>query len=223
MNFTSKVTQQNGFLSVISTLSPRIQAYNSSLEGIEDTASKAYNTILGAATYNPETAASLESAIVGYMEDMSYYLNQQVGDRYIFAGTRYTEAPVISGEDMAALPTPPTETPPYLYTDPIVPAYDVDFDGTAPIDPHPEAYVKDSVKINTTKDLTYGVTSNEDGFQQIIMGLRFAYSALQDPTQYETYMETPEASSEGFPTLAPSTTGVTNSYNTLENTKENDQ
>ncbi len=218
LNFNSTINQQNGFLAVIDTLTPRLEIYNSALDGIEDTVSEASTTILSAATYDADDVAALQESIEGYMSDISYYLNQKVGDRYLFSGTRYDQEPVISGSDMAALPSPPTEVPPYLYTDPNVPAYDQQFgDGFT----HAEAYVHDTVKIDTTKDLAYGVSSNDDGFQQVIMGLRWAYAATQDETNYEAYMDIArDLLSDGLSNVRATHTSVTNAYNTLNNTAD---
>lgn len=221
LNFNGKIDEQDGFLSVIESISPRLEAYDSALEGVEDTVSDAFTTILSSATYNTNTNSALRSSIEGYMEQISYYLNQQMGDRYLFSGSRYDEAPVISGADLAALPIPPTEVAPYLATPPAVPAYDADYDPLLPAAAHPEAYVQDSVRIDTTKTLTYGVTSNEDGFQQVIMGLRFALSATYDQANYETYMTTArDLLTTGLANIRGTHTDVTNAATTLENTKK---
>ncbi len=218
LNFNSTVNQQNGFLNVIDNLTPRVKIYDSALTGIEDTVSDATTTLLSSATYDADNIATLQTSIEGYMSDMSYYLNQKVGERYIFSGTRYDQEPVISGEAMTALPSPPTELPPYVYTDPNVPAYDQQFgDGFT----HADAYVHDTVKIDTTKDLEYGVSSDDEGFQQVIMGLRWAYAATQDEANYEAYMEIArDLLSEGLSNVRAIHTGVTNSYNTLNNTAD---
>ena len=216
LNFNSKINEQNGFLSVIDTLNPRLKLYDSALSGIEDTTSTASTTILSAATYNAEDVPAMQSSIKGYLEDMNYYLNQKIGDRYVFSGTRYDQPPVISAEDILALPLPPTEVAPYVTTDPAVPSYDSDFVDALP---HPEAFVKDTVKIDTTKDLSYGVTSNDEGFQQIIMGLRWAYAATQDAANYGTYMTTArDLLNEGLSNVRSAHNDVTNAYNSINKT-----
>lgn len=218
LNFNSKVDEQNGFLSVINTLTPRLKTYDAALTGIEDATSTAYSTILSAATYNASNIPAMQSSIKGYLEDMNYYLNQKLGDRYVFSGTRYDVAPVISADDILALPLPPTEAPPYVTTSPNVPSYDANFTDALP---HPEAFIKDSVKIDTTKDLAYGVNSNEEGFQQIIMGLRWAYAATQDQANYGTYMATArDLLSQGTTNVRSVHTDVTNAYNAINKTKE---
>jgi len=220
LNFNGTIDEQNGFLSVIETIAPRLTAYDSALSGVEDTASDAYSALLSASTYNVDTNASLQSTIKGAMEQISYYLNQQMGDRYLFSGTRYDQSPVISGEDMATLPMPPTEVSPYLATPPAVPAYDTDYNAASPADPYPEAYIQDAVRIDTTKTLTYGVTSEDQGFQQIVMGLRFALSATNDSANYQTYMNTArDLLSQGLANVRGTHTDVTNAATTLNNTQ----
>lgn len=216
LNFNSKIDEQNGFLNVINTVTPRLKIYDSAMNGIESAVGTASTTILSAASYNADTVSSLQSSIKGYLEDMSYYLNQKLGDRYVFSGTRYDQAPVISADDILALPLPPTEPAPYTTTSPNVPSYDSDYvDGL----PHAEAFVKDVVKVDTTKDLNYGVTSNEEGFQQVIMGLRWAYAATNDPANYQTYMTTArDLLSDGLANIRAVHTDVTNSYNAINKT-----
>ncbi|MFA6279443.1 MAG: flagellin [Bdellovibrionales bacterium] len=219
LNFNSDVLQQKGFLSVIESISPRMDVYNSAMTAIEDTASEAFTSVSSASTYNATSNASLASQITGYMDQVSYYLNQQVGDRYIFSGSRYGQAPV---GDITALPVPPTETSPYLATGDAVPAYDTDYDSLDPTALVPEANVREQAAIDTTKKLTYGVTSNEDGFQQLIMGLRFAYAATQDQANYETNMATArDLISSGLANTRATHTDSVNAYTTLIKAKTN--
>jgi len=219
LNFNSETGQQNGFLGVIGSIEPRMAIYDSALTGIEDTASDAFSTIITAGTYNSETNATTQNLVEGYMEQIQYYLNQQVGDRYIFAGSRYGTAPVT---DITALPSPPTEVAPYLATGNEVPSYDADYDPLNPTALVPTANVIETVSIDTTKKLAYGITSNEDGFQQVIMGLRFAYAATNDQANYETYMTTSrDLITQGLANIRATHTTSTNAYTTLTKTKDN--
>lgn len=219
LNFNSTIDQQNGFLQVIGTIKPRMDVYDSAMSGVESTAALANTAVANATSYNPDTNAAFAAQIQGYMDDASYYLNQQVGERYIFSGSRYGQAPV---GDIKALPTPPTEVAPYLATGNTVPAYDTDYILAAPATNFPEANVREQVKIDTTKTLSYGTTSNEDGFQQIIMGLRWAYAATQDPGNYDTYIATAkQLLSSGQSNTRASHTDSTNAYTSLQNTENN--
>ncbi len=217
LNISSELSEQNGFLNVISTVSTRLQVYESTLTGIEDTTSEAYSSIIAQPTYNGDSVDSLASLVEGYMDQMAYYLNQRVGERYIYAGSRYNQQPVT---DITALPVPPTEVAPYLATGNTVPAYDADYNVAIPGALVPAANTNESTAIDSSSDLTYGVNSNEDGFQQIIMGLRWAYAATQDEANYETYMATANGLlTDGMSSTRATHTTSSNAYNALNNAK----
>lgn len=218
VTFTAKVTEQEGFLRVSNSIKPRLDLYNTTLEGIEDSSSNAYSALLSASTYNVKTNASLQSQIEGYLDQMEYYLNQKIGDRYLYSGARYSQAPVT---DLGALPSPPTETAPYLVASPAVPPYDIDYDSLDPTASVPEAHVQDQLSIDTTQKLTYGITSNEDCFQQVIMGLRWAYAATQDPSNYTSYMQTArDLLTDGLANVRGVHTDAINALTTLKKTEE---
>jgi len=217
LNISSELSEQDGFLSVITTIESRLKVYESTLTGIEDTASEAYSSIISEPTYSADKAASLKSLIEGYMDQMAYYLNQKVGERYVYSGSRYDQQPVT---DITALPSPPTEVAPYLATGNTVPAYDVDYNAADPGALVPAANTNESTAIDSSSDLTYGVNSNEDGFQQIIMGLRWAYAATQDSANYETYMSRANGLlTDGISNTRATHTTSANAYNSLNNAK----
>ncbi len=220
LNLTSQTSTQEGFLTVIENLMPRMTAYDQSLTGIENTVGDAYSTLLASTAYDETKNSSIQSAIRGYIEDMVYYLDQKVGERYIFAGTRYDTSPVVSADDIldpANIPPAGTTT----VASPAVPNYDVNYDPLNPAAAVPEAWVKDSATIDTTKSLTYGITSTDKGFQQIILGLQWAYAATEDPANYQTYMDNAlDLLSEGLSNVRAVHTAATNAYSTLEKTSK---
>ncbi len=52
----------------------------------------------------------------------------------------------------------------------------------------PGSYVRDGLYIDDNFFVTYGISSNADAMQNMILGLRWAYAATQDSTNYTTYM-----------------------------------
>ena len=136
MNLSSSVAQRQGFIDASNNIKLRLTTYDKALTGIEGIAAQAGTAALNATTYNPDTNGSFASQIKGCMQQVSYYLDQKVGDRYIFAGSRFNTAPV---GDITALPVPPTETAPYVTTGNVLPSYDTDFDTSNPTKPAPEA------------------------------------------------------------------------------------
>jgi len=216
LNMTSKVSTQNGFLDVITTLTPRLQGYDSAMTSIESSVADAYKLIMSSTTYNASTNASVAGSIKGDLSDIVYYLNQQVGDRYIFSGSRYDQAPVVSADDILSQTATTTST----VASPSVPTYDVDYDSVNPAAPHTDAYYESSSSINNDKQLTYGVSSDNKGFQQVILGLQWAYQATQDQSNYTTDMTNAmNLLNDGLSNIRADHTDVTNSYTTLQNTK----
>lgn len=181
LDLRGTIERREAYQDVIGTTLPRLQVYNNTFDAIEEMGNQAL--LLVNTTQNSETADNEATAeqISGFLDNMGYYLNQKVGDRYIFAGSRYSTAPVT---DLTALPVPPTESSTPV-TDPAVPTYDVGYPANSAA-----SYVEDSVTIDDGYNVTYGISSNESGFQNMILGLRWAYAATQDEANFSTYMAT---------------------------------
>jgi flagellar hook-associated protein 3 FlgL len=217
MNLSTSIAQRQGFLGVTNNINLRLKAYDEALTGIEDIAALANTAALNTSTYNPEQNGSLASQIEGTMQQITYFLDQKVGDRYIFAGSRFNTVPV---GDITALPVPPTETSD-VTTGTVLPSYDTNYDPNNPNAQVPEAYVKDSVAIDTIQKLTYGVTSTQEGFQQLIMGLRWVYAATQDPANYEANVtKGRDLITQGLSNIRAIHTDVANAMTTLTTTSD---
>ena len=104
LNLTDSLSQHESFVSVSRSIDPRIKVYDQSLTGIENIASQMTTTVINASTYNAGTNDSLAGQIKSAMQQVSYFLNQKVADRYVYAGSRYGTPPVI---DFTTL-NPPT-------------------------------------------------------------------------------------------------------------------
>jgi len=218
MNFTSEINVQKGFLNVISSISPRMEMYQLAFEGIEDTVSNAYTTVVGSSTYTATTNESLRNEIANSLDQMEYYLNMQVGDRYIFSGSRYGEAPVT---DLASLPVLTTASTPTIATGDQVADYDTDYDSANPTALVPAANTSEAANIDTTKTLVYGVNSNEEAFQQTILGLRYALAATYDQTNYASLMATAKTYlNNGLTSVRALHTDSSNAYATLQKAED---
>lgn len=214
LNAASTINEQEGYLDVIATLETRMETYDTTLTGIEDTIATITSAITSASTYDETNANSLATQLDGAMSQMTYYLNQKVGDRYIYSGTRYTTAPVC---DITTLPIPPTETAPYTTSGNEVPSYDTQYDALDPEKEIAAANINTSVAIDDSSVITYGVNSNQEGFQQIIMGLRYAYAATQDPENYRDYLDiAKDLLAEGTANIRAYHTSVSNTVTRLE-------
>jgi flagellar hook-associated protein 3 FlgL len=181
LDLRGALAKHTSYVSVINAVQPRVKIYDSSFTRFEDITQKALNLINQAAPSSSQAdSAGVKNQVTDNLREIQAVLNENVDGRYIFSGTRFTTEPV---GDLNALPSPPTETAPYYTTDPTLPVYDK----SAPAS-DTTAFATDTVKIDDSLTLPYGMTSNSKGMQEMIQGLRFMKAATQDPTNYTAYM-----------------------------------
>jgi flagellin-like hook-associated protein FlgL len=169
----------NGYIAAIKTVEPRLTVYESSLAAIEKLIKTTQSTILNSQNGTAAIEQGVGQQIAGVIDQTAYYLNQKVGDRYIFSGTRFNQKPI---GDIKALSAPPTET--FPATTPTLPPYDA----AAPSS-DANAYAKDRVTIDDTVQLSYGISSTDSAIQNLVQGLRYAYGATQNPSTYQTNID----------------------------------
>ncbi|MCL2468677.1 MAG: hypothetical protein FWF24_00370 [Alphaproteobacteria bacterium] len=187
LNFNNQINLQRGYLDVIGAIAPRMEVYELAMTGIESTVSSTMSTLVNYPIYNEAQNDALRAELRNALSQIEYYLNQRIGERFVFAGARFSTAPVA---DLNGLPILTISDTPTIVSPDEVPAYDVDFDPLNPGLLVPEANTNESVNIDATRSLTYGFNSNEEAFQQIIMGLRLALAATYDPANYSDLMAT---------------------------------
>ncbi len=183
LDFSSSIDKSNSYLSVISAIKPRLQLYESSLTKLSKIATDSLTSV-NTLDFNSSTNTALGQQLSGFLSDIQYYLNQKMGDRYIYAGTgtRLTTPPVI---DLSTLPVPPVAPDTAPVASPTLPTSDSAAPGS-----DVQAYTHDTATIDDGYQITYGITSTDTGMQNLILGVRWAYAATQSSTNFSTYMAT---------------------------------
>ena len=223
INFQGAITQRQAYVSAMQTVSPRLSVYDSTMTDMESIASQAAALANQNPSQDPSTTGVVQQQVVSFMQEAVADLNQQVGGRYIYAGTRYTTQPVNLNSVLTNFSPSATVT-----TNPDLPSYDSQF-GTATPEQEAQAWTNDSVAIDTGDNLTYGVSSVQGGFQQLIAGMQFINSATQPGTTAADYKSD---MSQGAALLKTALTtiqtyhaGVASAINTVSNeqtTQQND-
>lgn len=172
------ITKYQSYQAAIKSVQPRLEVYSNSLTAMENIVNQAQKLVTGAQSFTASQDTGLPQQLAMALDQASYYLNQQVGDRYIYAGTRYTTKPV---GDISALPLPPSGT--FPTTSPALPPYDTQAPGN-----DANAYTQDRIAIDDNLQVSYGVPSTDPAFQNMVQGLRYAYAASQDSANYDAYM-----------------------------------
>lgn len=120
MDFQNSVTQNQAYISGMQTVSTRLNLYDQTMTDMEGIAENAQQVAANNQTLDPSSVAQLQSQAQSYLEQLTSDLNEQIGGRYIYAGSRYTTAPVI---DLSTLTTAPS-IPFTPVTSPTLPDYD---------------------------------------------------------------------------------------------------
>ncbi|MDR3450902.1 MAG: flagellin [Alphaproteobacteria bacterium] len=118
LNLQSSATQRQSYLSTISTVQTRLTGYDTTMTDMESIVSQAKSLAVGSPSYDASTASSIASLANNFLKSVSVDLNQQIGGRYIYAGSRYGTQPVT---DLTTLTNTPSAT---TVSNPVLPAYD---------------------------------------------------------------------------------------------------
>jgi flagellin-like hook-associated protein FlgL len=96
INYQNVITQKRSYLGSIQTVQSRLTAYDATMTDMENIAGQAGALASSSQNFNATTATQIQAQVKNYLLQVSNDLNQQIGGRYIYAGTRYTTSPVTS-------------------------------------------------------------------------------------------------------------------------------
>jgi flagellar hook-associated protein 3 FlgL len=126
INLQSSATQSNAYVDVMTTVQSRLSGYDTTMTDLESIVSQAQTLAAGNPNYNASTAGSLQSEATNFLKSVTVDLNQQIGGRYIYSGSRYTTPPVT---DLSTLTGSASTT---VYGDNAsLPSYDSQYSATA--------------------------------------------------------------------------------------------
>lgn len=166
------------YIAAIGSIKPRLDVYETSLSALEKLINSTQSTITNTQNAAAATEQGVPAQISSTIDQVAFYLNQKLNDRFIFAGTRYGTKPI---GDIKTLTNPPAEV--FPATSPTLPPYDTAAPGS-----NAQAYTKDTVAIDDSLSLSYGIPSTDSAIQNLMQGMRYAYAATQDASNYQTYM-----------------------------------
>lgn len=176
VDLNTQITQRQSYISAIKNVQSRLSVYDLSMTDMEGVAGQGAALAAQNQSYDSNKAPSILSQVNTMLKQVTDDLNQKSGDRYIFSGTRYSTQPVVDLTTLTSTPSAtPTNTASY-----VLPEYDTQYVANAiPPSTSGAAYTNDQVLIDQNYSVTYGVSSNDPSFQQLISGLRFIKAAVQ--------------------------------------------
>jgi flagellin-like hook-associated protein FlgL len=121
LDLQNGVTQKDGYISAISNVQQRLSMYDTTMTDIEKFAAQGISLATQNQTFDSTKVDNVDLQATNYLKELTNDLNQQIGGRYIYSGTRYNKAPVI---DLSTVTGTPTATP---TSNSALPTYDVDY------------------------------------------------------------------------------------------------
>ncbi|HZT89950.1 MAG TPA: flagellin [Stellaceae bacterium] len=173
LNLNATIAAANAYVSTSTTVSTYLSGTDTSLTELIKDANQLSKGLTDLSTNAGSfSVTALTGLVSGLGLDVTTTLNTQVGNRYIFAGTRYNTPPVL---DINSLPAPGAPTAFAAVTSPLLPAYDTD----AAANPGGEAsaWAQSTATIAASETISYGVSSNDTPIQQLVYALQNAAAA----------------------------------------------
>ena len=179
LDLNTSIAAANAYVSSSATVSTFLNGYDTTLTELVNDAtqlSQGLSSLTDATSGS--AAASFSSLVSGLQTDVGTTLNTQVGNRYLFSGTRYETPPVQTLSLLPALTTPAAFT---AVASPALPSYDTE----AGSGPNAAAWATPKVTIEAGETISYGINSNNPAIQQLVFALQNAAAATNtsDPNR----------------------------------------
>ena len=199
LNLTDSVSETQAFITNSTQVNTTLTAYDTTLNQLGTDASQLNTALTQVSPSDPTSIATLQALIKGLQVDVGATLNSQVGNTYLYSGTRFNTQPVVDLTQLTppatpvaftpvvpnttALPSPPN--PPGTYNSPL-PTYDTQSPAT---DPNNQAYATQTLNVSSTQTMTYGITSNDPSIQALVYAMQEAQagSTATGATQTQFY------------------------------------
>ena len=187
LNLESAIQQAQSWSSGATQVGTYLTGYNTALGQLGKDATSLQTTLNEIGTSDTQSVQGLQTLIQGLETDVGATLNTQVGNRFIFAGSRYGTAPVV---DLTTLATPATPTAITLAsgstTPPTIPDYDTDYASTTPagvVASGTPYYGQQQINLSATETVSYGVSSDDPAIQQLVYALKQAEAGAGSTNQ----------------------------------------
>jgi|GEM_PF-2611269 flagellar hook-associated protein 3 FlgL len=184
LNLTDTVGETQAFIANGTEVNTSLTAYDTSLSELGSDASQLGTALSQVSPADPNSITTMQALITGLQADVGATLNSQVGNTYLYSGTRYNTQPVVDLTKLAppavpaafvavvpntvALASPPN--PVDTFNSPL-PTYDTQ---SPAVDPNNQAYASQTLNVSPTQTVTYGITSNDPSIQALVYAMQEA-------------------------------------------------
>jgi flagellar hook-associated protein 3 FlgL len=184
LNMTDTVNETQAFITNGTQVNTVLTAYDTTLTQLGSDAAQLNQALTQVSPTDPSSITTLQALIKGLQVDVGATLNSQVGNSYLYSGTRFNTQPVVDLTQLTppatpvaftpvvpvttALPSPPN--PVDTFNSPL-PTYDTQ---SPAADPNNQAYATQTLNISSSATVTYGITSNDPSIQALVYAMQEA-------------------------------------------------
>ncbi|MBX2832606.1 MAG: flagellin [Rhodospirillales bacterium] len=168
---SAEISEASAYADIAEEIQTRVEVYYSTLNDMVDILTDMTSDLSGALSTGTDQAFGINESAAAALETFASLLNTQYEGRYIYAGSASDSAPVsVDTADYAVITSPST----------------TDFSYYSGNDDIASAKVADGTTIE------YGITAQEDAFEQALRALNLAGNASSDPVDEDALSEAME-------------------------------
>ncbi|MDJ0685625.1 MAG: hypothetical protein QNJ84_13050 [Alphaproteobacteria bacterium] len=195
LDLRQEITSREGYNRAIDLADINIGSYDETLGRMIDLVDDLIRAADPLSTEDTNFQTNTETISVNLMIEVTANLNIEIGDRFLFAGTRFDQAPLVDLRTLALYTANDIGVVNTIETADDIPTFIVDSGGTntpqsyhtqGPNTVDSQSYDEAALTIADDLRLTYGITANEPAFQNVIEALvRLRSSAQAGLTEAE--------------------------------------
>ncbi len=168
---SAEISEASAYSDIAEEIQTRVEVYYSTLNDMVDLLTEMTSDLSGALSTGTDQAYGINESAGAALETFASLLNTQYEGRYIYAGSASDSAPVsVDTADYAVITSPSTTDLSY-------------YSGNDDIA---------SAKVADGTTIDYGITAQEDAFEQALRALNLAANASSDPVDEDALTEAME-------------------------------
>lgn len=200
LDLQSEIDRREGYVNALGLAELNLQSYDTTLERMSNILDDIIKASEPLSTQDPNFANNTEVLSTNLLIEVEANLNLEIGDRFLFAGTRFDVAPVVNLRNLPTYTTNDLGVANAIETANDIPTYIVDSGGAntavsyhtqGPNTQDPRSFEQVSLTVADDAVLTYGITATDPAFQNLIesiVRLRSAAQAGLTEAERETFL-----------------------------------
>lgn len=204
LDLQAEIDRRNGYVNSIGLAELNLKSYDATLERLNEIIDDIVKATEPLSSQDDAFESTTTTLATNLLIEVEANLNLEIGDRFLFAGTRFDVAPVVNLRSLPNYTTNDLGVANTIETANDIPTFIVDSGGAntavsyhtqGPNTQDPRSYQQVSLTVADEAVLTYGITATDPAFQNLIESIvRLRSSAQTGLTEAEREQFLAEAS-----------------------------